>query len=228
MITQKSTKLRRTYAAITQNLRSHYADFTHPLRRFTQILRSHYADLRRHYADITQPLRNHYAIITQCLRNVYAKFTQFNYAALRNCFTQLFYAIALRNCFTQLLYAIVYAIVLRRFTQLFYAVLRMSVNEIFTQKSCHLRKGQLADEDLSSFPCRAPAGKRDHGCEASGCSRGTTPSNLLHSSTLRPSRKLSASLVHLGSFLGSAEWRRSPEDLSRKSPANKMKNGQHK
>ena len=126
-ITQESTRLRRIYAAITQ------------------ILRTHYADLRRHYAAITQPLRNHYAIITQCLRNVYAKFTQFNYAALRNCFTQLFYAIALRNCFTQLLYAIVYAIVLRRFTQLFYAVLRMSVNEIFTQKSCHLRKGQLAD-----------------------------------------------------------------------------------
>jgi len=110
----------------------------HPLRRFTQTLRSH-------YAAITQSLRSRYAIITQSLRNVYAKFTQFNYAALRNCFTQLFYAIALRNCFTQLLYAIVYAIVLRRFTQLFYAVLRMSVNEIFTQKSCHLRKGQLAD-----------------------------------------------------------------------------------
>ena len=84
-----------------------------------------------------QPLRNHYAMLTQCLRKVYA-------IQLRS-ITQLFYAIVLRNCFTQLLYAIVYAIVLRRFTQLFYAVLRMSVNEIFTQKSCHLRKGQLAD-----------------------------------------------------------------------------------
>ena len=163
-----------SYARITQEstrLRSHYADFTHPLRRFTQSLRSHYADfthslrrftqtLRSHYAAITQTLRSRYAIITQSLRNVYAKFTQFNYAALRNCFTQLFYAIALRNCFTQLLYAIVYAIVLRRFTQLFYAVLRMSVNEIFTQKSCHLRKGQLADgaSENRIWPLGAGAG----------------------------------------------------------------------
>ena len=60
-------------------------------------------------------------MLTQCLRNVYA-------IQLRN-ITQLFYAIDLRNCFTQL----------------FYAVLRMSVNEKFTQKSCNLRKGQLAD-----------------------------------------------------------------------------------
>jgi len=84
--------------------------------------------------NLTQPLRNHYAMLTQCLRNVYAiqlrSITQLIYAIdLRNCFTQLFYAIVLRNCFTQL----------------FYAVLRMSVNEKFTQKSCNLRKGQLAD-----------------------------------------------------------------------------------
>ena len=142
-ITQESTRLRRIYAAITQILRTHYADFTHPLR-------THYADLRIHYADITQPLRNHYAMLTQCLRKVYA-------IQLRS-ITQLFYAIALRNCFTQLLYAIVYAIVLRRFTQLFYAVLRMSVNEIFTQKSCHLRKGQLADVMVD--PARAPGRER--------------------------------------------------------------------
>jgi len=44
----------------------------------------------------------------------------------------LFYAIVLRNCFTQL----------------FYAFLRMSVKEKFTQKSCNLRKGQLADVPL--------------------------------------------------------------------------------
>ena len=130
-ITQESTRLRSHYADFTHPLRRFYAAITHPLRRFTQTLRSH-------YAAVTQSLRNHYAMLTQCLRKVYA-------IQLRS-ITQLFYAIALRNCFTQLLYAIVYAIVLRRFTQLFYAVLRMSVNEIFTQKSCHLRKGQLADD----------------------------------------------------------------------------------
>ena len=62
------------------------------------------------YARITQEstkLRRIYAAITQRLRNHYAIITQFNYAALRNCFTQLFYAIVLRNCFTQLFYAIV-------------------------------------------------------------------------------------------------------------------------
>ena len=97
-IVQATPGLRRNpgppiYAAITQKLRSFYAEIT-------QFLRSNYADLRSHYAIITQSLRNHYA-----------KFTQFNYAALRNslrnCFTQLLYAIALRNCFTQLFYAIV-------------------------------------------------------------------------------------------------------------------------
>ena len=140
-ITQESTKLRRIYAAITQRLRSFYAEITQFLRshyaEFTQPLRRFYADLRSHYAIITQPLRNHYAAVTQCLRNAYAMFTQ----CLRNSITQ-HYAIALRNCFTQL----IYAIALRNcFTQLFYAVLRMSVNEKFTQKSCNLRKGQLAD-----------------------------------------------------------------------------------
>ena len=123
-ITQESTKLRRIYAAITQRLRSfyaeitqflrsHYAEFTHPLRRFYSAITQ---SLRSHYAIITQPLRNAYAMFTQRLRNHYAIITQFNYAALRNCFTQLFYAF-----------------------------LRMSVKEKFTQKSCNLRNGQLAD-----------------------------------------------------------------------------------
>ena len=75
---------------------------------------------------LTQCLRKDYAIITQSLRN---SITQHYAIVLRNCFTQLFYAIVLRNCFTQL----------------FYAFLRMSVKEKFTQKSCNLRKGQLAD-----------------------------------------------------------------------------------
>ena len=116
---------------ITQNLRSRYAELTQPLRRFYAAITQ---SLRSRYAIITQPLRNAYAMFTQRLRNYYAKFTQINYAALRNslrnCFTQLFYAIVLRNCFTQL----------------FYAFLRMSVKEKFTQKSCNLRKGQLADD----------------------------------------------------------------------------------
>jgi len=130
-IHQITQNLRSHYAEITQPLRSLYAEFTQPLRRFTQPLRSH-------YAAVTQSLRSRYAIITQCLRNVYA--------ALRNLITQ-HYAIVLRNCFTQLFYAIV----LRNcFTQLFYAFLRMSVNEKFTQKSCNLRKGQLADDSFNS------------------------------------------------------------------------------
>ena len=85
-----------------------------------------YITLRSRYAMLTQCLRKDYAIITQSLRN---SITQHYAIVLRNCFTQLFYAIVLRNCFTQL----------------FYAFLRMSVKEKFTQKSCNLRKGQLAD-----------------------------------------------------------------------------------
>jgi len=80
---------------------------------------------------LTQCLRKDYAIITQSLRN---SITQHYAIVLRNCFTQLFYAIVLRNCFTQL----------------FYAFLRMSVKEKFTQKSCNLRKGQLADAEAES------------------------------------------------------------------------------
>ena len=139
--------LRRFYAAITHiyaELRRFYADFTQSLRRFYADLRSHYADftqsLRSHYAMITQPLRSHYAIITQCLRNVYAKITQSlrkvyanQLRSITQFITQLFYAIVLRNCFTQL----------------FYAFLRMSVKEKFTQKSCNLRNGQLADGESS-------------------------------------------------------------------------------
>ena len=122
-ITQESraTNLRSHYAEVTQFLRRDYAVFTQQLRRFTQ-------PLRNHYAKFTQSLRKVYAIQ---LRSITQFITQLLYAiALRNCFTQLFYAIVLRNCFTQL----------------FYAFLRMSVNEKFTQKSCNLRKGQLADE----------------------------------------------------------------------------------
>ena len=121
-ITQESraTNLRSHYAEVTQFLRRDYAVFTQQLRRFTQ-------PLRNHYAKFTQSLRKVYAIQ---LRSITQFITQLLYAiALRNCFTQLFYAIVLRNCFTQL----------------FYAFLRMSVNEKFTQKSCNLRKGQLAD-----------------------------------------------------------------------------------
>ena len=121
-ITQESraTNLRSYYAEVTQFLRRDYAVFTQQLRRFTQ-------PLRNHYAKFTQSLRKVYAIQ---LRSITQFITQLLYAiALRNCFTQLFYAIVLRNCFTQL----------------FYAFLRMSVNEKFTQKSCNLRKGQLAD-----------------------------------------------------------------------------------
>ena len=108
--------LRRFYAAITHiyaELRRFYADFTQSLRRFYADLRSHYADftqsLRSHYAMITQLLRSHYAIITQCLHNVYAKITQ-SLRKVCKSITQhyaIHYAIVLRNCFTQLFYAIV-------------------------------------------------------------------------------------------------------------------------
>ena len=128
-ITQESraTNLRSHYAEVTQFLRRDYAVFTQQLRRFTQ-------PLRNHYAKFTQSLRKVYAIQ---LRSITQFITQLLYAiALRNCFTQLFYAIVLRNCFTQL----------------FYAFLRMSVNEKFTQKSCNLRKGQLADGRRSERP----------------------------------------------------------------------------
>ena len=64
-ITQESTKLRKIYAVITQNLRSHYAAFTQPLRRI-------YAAITQIYADITHSLCSRYAEFTQQLRRIYA------------------------------------------------------------------------------------------------------------------------------------------------------------
>ena len=106
-------KLSGDYAEIhqiTQNLRRHYAELTQPLRRtyaaITQILRSHYADFTQTLRRTYAAITQIYAIITQPLRNHYAAVTQ----SLRNHYAML--TQCLRNSITQH-YAIHYAIVLR-------------------------------------------------------------------------------------------------------------------